>query len=58
MTLEELKKLKIDVLSMAVEPPWCENVEQLQKWIEGYSECQHSIVGLIESRIKNVDLQR
>ena len=55
MTIEELKKIRNEVLSMAVEPPWCENVEALKKWVEGFETCQGYILAIIDSKIKNVD---
>jgi len=57
MTIEELKKFRNEVLSMAVEPPWCENVETLKKWIEGFEICQGQIIAMIDSKIKNIDQQ-
>ena len=48
MTIEELKKFKNEVLSMAVEPPWCENVETLKKWVEGFETCQCQIIEMID----------
>lgn len=58
MTLEELKKFKYEVLSAAVEPPWCENVETLKKWVEGFETCQGQIIELIDAKIKAVDPQQ
>ena len=58
MTIEELKKFKNEVLSTAVEPPWCENVEALKKWVEGFETCQCQIIEMIDLKIKNVDQQR
>lgn len=55
MSIEELKNLRNEVLSMAVEPPWCENMEILHKWIEGFETCQGQIIAMIDSKIKNID---
>lgn len=57
MTLEELKELKNEVWYMAVEPPWCESVEALKKWVDGFETCQGQIIAMIDSKIKNADLQ-
>lgn len=57
MTTEELKKFIDEVWSMAVEPPWCENVEALKKWVEGFETCQGRVIAMIDSKIKNVDQQ-
>lgn len=58
MTIEELEKFKDEVWSMAIEPPWCENIETLKKWVEGFERCQGQITAMIDSKIKNVDQQR
>ena len=58
MTIEELKKFRNEVFSMAVEPPWCENVDILKKWVEGFETCQGQIIAIIDSKIKNLDQQR
>lgn len=58
MTLEELKKLKDDIWSIAVEPPWCSNIDALKAWVEGFETCQGQITAMIDSKIKNVDPQR
>ena len=42
---------------MAVKPPWCENVETLKKWVEGFETCQGQIIAMIDSKIKNIDQQ-
>ena len=57
MIIEELKKFRDEVLSMAVKPPWCENVETLKKWVEGFETCQGQIIAMIDSKIKNIDQQ-
>ena len=50
--LTEVRKV---VQSMAVEPPWCENIDLLRKWIEGYETCQQCIILAIESMITKLD---
>ncbi len=55
MTAEELKKFKDEIWSMAVEPPWCENVETLRKWVEGFETCQGQVIAMIDSKIKHID---
>lgn len=57
MPTEELKKFRNEVLSIAVEPPWCENIEILKKWIEGFETCQGQIIAMIDSKIKNTNQQ-
>lgn len=57
MTTEELKKFRNEVLSIAVEAPWCENVETLKKWVDGFETCQGWIIAMIDSKIKNADQQ-
>ena len=58
MTIEGLKKLRDEVLSMAVEPPWCADINVLKAWVEGFETCQGYIIALIDAKIKNVDPQR
>lgn len=58
MTLEELKKFKDEVLSIAVEPSWCANIDVLKAWVEGFETCQGQIITMIDAKIKNVDPQR
>lgn len=55
MTSEEANELINSVRSMAIEPPWCENVEQLKKWTEGFEECQYYLIRLIESKKEKTD---
>ncbi len=57
MTTEELKKFRNEVLSMAIEPPWCENVETLKRWVEGFETCQGQIIAMIDFQIKNINQQ-
>jgi len=57
MTTEELKKFKNEVLSIAVLPPWCESIETLKMWVEGFEACQSQIIEMIDSKIKNMDQQ-
>ena len=57
MTIEELKKFRDEILSTAVEPPWCENVESLKKWVDGFETCQSQIITMIDAKIKNMDQQ-
>ena len=57
MTMEELKNFIDEVMSMAVEPPWCENVVALKKWVEGFETCQGQIIAMIDSKIKNINQQ-
>lgn len=52
MTIEEVKELINSVHSMALDPPWCENVEQLKKWVEGFEECQRWVIQIIENKVK------
>lgn len=58
MTIEELKKFRNEVTYTSVEPPWCENMETLKKWIEGFETCQSQIIAMIDLKIKNIDQQR
>lgn len=58
MTIEELKKFRNEVSSMAVDPPWCGNIEALKRWIVGFETCQGQIIAMIDSKIKNIDQQR
>ena len=55
MTVEELKGFEDEVWSIAVQPPWCENVEALKKWVEGFETCQSRIIAIIDSKIKHID---
>lgn len=57
MTIEELKKFRNEVTYTSVEPPWCENMETLKKWIEGFETCQSQIIAMIDLKIKNIDQQ-
>ena len=57
MTIEELNKFRDEIWSMAVKPPWCENVVALKRWIEGFDACLGQIIAIIDSKIKNVDQQ-
>lgn len=54
MTLEEVKEIKDFVRSMSLEPPWCENVEQLKKWTEGFEQCQYQVIQFIASKEKEL----
>lgn len=58
MTIEAVKKLREEISSMPVEPPWCENTEHLKKWVEGYEYCLDSALRFIDSAIKNDDPQQ
>ena len=58
MTLEELKELKDEVLSIDVDPPWCKDVDTLKMWVEGYETCQGRIIALIDAKIRAVDPQQ
>lgn len=51
MEVEVLKKLKEDISSMPIEPPWCENLELLKKWIEGYEYCRYSTLRFVDAAI-------
>lgn len=57
MTVEVLKKLRENISTMPIEPPWCENAEMLKKWIEGYEYCQYSALRFIDLAIKNDEPQ-
>lgn len=48
---ELLTEVKKRVQSMAVEPPWCANMNLLRKWIEGFETCQQYAIYAIESMI-------
>ena len=50
MNKEELEQIKKEIMLMPLEPPWCENVYQLKKWIEGYESCKESILLLLDSK--------
>ena len=54
--VKELQMLKDFILSMmAIEPPYCENVGLLKKWIEGFEACQSSIIYKIDCELKSID---
>lgn len=56
MTKEELKQLIEETFSIAIEPPYCENIFYLKKWIEGYEACQNQIVdSLFNTMLKNIN---
>lgn len=58
MTLDELKELREQILDVALEPPWCKNVEMLKKWVEGYEQAKTNILMLIDGKIKSIDAQK
>lgn len=58
MTSEESEELITSVRSMAIDPPWCENIELLKKWTEGFEECQRSIIALIDNKRMNEQFRK
>ena len=52
MTDEELEGIITKVYAIAVDPPWCENVCVLKKWVEGFEACQSYVAALIDA-LKN-----
>jgi len=53
--MKELQRLKEFVQLMAIEPPYCENVGLLKKWIEGFEACQSAIIYKIDYELKSID---
>lgn len=58
VTLDELKELREQILDVALEPPWCENVEMAKKWIAGFEQAQTNILMIIDGKIKCADVQK
>lgn len=52
---ELLTEVEKRVRSIAVQPPWCENIDLLRKWTEGYETCQEYVIYAIESMITKLD---
>jgi len=55
MDIETLKKIKEAIRTMAVEPPWCENIEQLKVWLKGFETCIEYVNLLIDAQIKQYE---
>lgn len=54
MSTEKLKELRISISEMSVQPPWCESLEILKKWTEGFEECQHEVLVMVDNLIKDL----
>jgi len=52
---ELLMEVEKRIRSLAVQPPWCENMEFLKKWTEGYETCQQDVIYKIESMMTKLD---
>lgn len=52
MSTEKLKELRTSILNMSVQPPWCECLDVLKKWTEGFEECQINVLFLVDNLIK------
>ena len=54
MSTEKLKELRTSISEMSVQPPWCENIEILKKWTEGFEECQNNVLAMVDDLIKDL----
>lgn len=54
MSTEKLKELRTSISEMSVQPPWCESLENLKKWTEGFEECQNNVLAMVDDLIKDI----
>lgn len=52
MSTEKLKELRTSISEMSVQPPYCENLESLKKWTDGFEECQINVLLMVDNLIK------
>ena len=58
MSTEKLKELRTSILEMSVQPPYCESLENLKKWTDGFEECQTYVLLMVDNLIKEFSGER